>query len=198
MASIVLQKLKNAQKKGKEGNQTLQRSIGRNISELEREEKALENDIRRAASQGNRAACISLAQELTKIRALKTRNSRFADQMNIVQRRQTALVHAAKCGESMELASETMKNFNKAMDKTNVSEQLRKFEKEELQLDMSEDTLDSMLSSLCESDDIDADDYVMSFLSEPQSDIFTAWPSVSDTPLVKSTTSSKMFHDNIV
>ncbi|CAH8591993.1 unnamed protein product [Schistosoma rodhaini] len=198
MASVVIQKLKKAQKQGKEDNQAIQRSIGRNITELEREEKDLEDEIRRAAMKNNRAACTMLAQELTKIRALKSRNSRFADHMNIVQRKQTSSLYAAKYGESLEAAAKTMQNFNKVMDKTKVSGQLQQFDKEALQMDMSEDTLDTMLSSLCESDEENVDECITNILNEPPSYLPDIWPSLPDTPLTKSSSTSKQFRDNIV
>ncbi|CAH8564014.1 unnamed protein product [Schistosoma intercalatum] len=198
MTSVIIQKLKKAQQQGKQDNRTIQRSVGRNISELEREEKYLENLIRSAARQNDRGACAMLAQELTKIRALKSRNSRFADHMNIVQKKQTTSLYAAKYGESLEAAATTMKNFNKVMDKTKVPDQVKQFDREELKMDMSEDTLDIMLSSLCESEEEDVDEYITKILNEPQSHVPDVWPSVPDTTLEKSSSISRKFRDNIV
>ncbi|VDP62740.1 unnamed protein product [Schistosoma curassoni] len=84
------------------------------------------------------------------------------------------------------------------MDKTKVPDQLKQFDKEELKMDMSEDTLDTMLSSLCESEEEDVDEYITKILSEPQSHVPDVWPSVPDTTLEKSSSISRKFRDNIV
>nr|AAP06034.1 similar to GenBank Accession Number AF151842 CGI-84 protein in Homo sapiens [Schistosoma japonicum] len=197
MASLALQKLKKAHQQGKNDNQSIHKSILRNINALDSDEKQLEDEIRKAASEGDKATCISLAQQLARIRSIKSRNYRFTSHLNIVQKKQTASLHAAEYGMSLDLAAKNMKNFNKAMNKTKVVEQLQQFDKEQIQMDMSEESLDSCLPSLYESDDATIDERVQSILNDPRGHISNEWPSVPSTPLGDPSFNSEYPRNNV-
>ncbi|KAK4470445.1 hypothetical protein MN116_005998 [Schistosoma mekongi] len=181
MAAVILQKLKKAHQQGKNDNQSIHKSVLQNINALDSDEKQLEDEIRKAAREGDKTTCILLAQQLTRIRSFKSRNYRFANHLNIVQKKQTALLHTAKHGMSLDLTAKNMRNFNKALNKTKLVEQVQQFDKEQLQMDMLGETLDSFLSSSCESDDAAIDEQVHSTLNDYRSHKSNKWPSVPAT-----------------
>ncbi|CAH8562996.1 unnamed protein product [Heterobilharzia americana] len=185
MNSAKIGEIEKFHKQGKKENQFIQRSLERNISELEKEEKQLENNIKRMAEMGMKSACGPLALQLSKIRAMKLKLLGFGSHMDCIQSKQTTSLIAVRYGESVESATKNMKSFNKAMKKSKIPQQIQQFDEAELNMDISEECLDDLLPSLCISDEEDTDEQIVKILDDLESVNLSRWPSVPDSTLNK-------------
>ncbi|CAH8854954.1 unnamed protein product [Trichobilharzia szidati] len=191
MSNTVSGKLEKAHKKGQKDRDSIQKSIQDNITQLENEERQLENELKKMAREGKMFACRPLAQQLSKIRSLKRKMFGFSGQMNAIQTKQTTSLVTAKCGESVESATKSIKSYNKLMGKVNMSKKVKELDEAEILMEMSEEYLNNYLHSTCDSDDEIVNEKIKSILSEPEVCESSQWPSVPDLKLSKFSTLSR-------
>nr|CAH8854749.1 unnamed protein product [Trichobilharzia regenti] len=132
------------------------------------------------AREGKMFACGPLAQQLSKVRALKRKMFGFGSQINAIQTKQTTSLVTVKCGESVQSATKSIKSYNKLMGKVNMPKKVKELDQAEILMDMSEEYLNSYLHSACDPDDEIVNEKIKEILSEADVSESSQWPSIPD------------------
>lgn len=115
---------------------------------MERQEKQLEADIKKAAREGNKAVCAILAKQLVNLRKQKTRFYVANSQIGAVNNQAKAIHASSKMAGAMSSTAKTLKSVNEAVNPGKVMESLRDFERENAKMDMKSEIMDDTLESV--------------------------------------------------
>ncbi|XP_065057082.1 charged multivesicular body protein 2b-like [Rhopilema esculentum] len=141
----------------------VQREMTRDRGALERQEKQLENEIKKAAKAGNKQLATTLAKQLVQLRKTKTRNLAASGKITAVGHQATAMHATHKMAGSMQTATKAMGAMNKHISPEELARTLQEFEKESAKMDMSEEMINDTLESVFdESGDEEEQDAVVS------------------------------------
>ena len=137
-----------------------QRDMQRDYRGLERQEKAIELEIKKAAKAGNKQLAATYAKQLVQVRKQKNRNLTTTGKMAGIGHQMTAMQSNVAMATSMGTATEAMAGMNKEMDAQKLAKTMQNFEKESMKMDMAEeimgDTLDDLLGASDEEEESDA------------------------------------------
>lgn len=139
-----------------------QRDIERDRRGLDKLEKQLELDIKKAAKQGDKQLCTVLAKQLVQCRKQKARTYTAASKVQAVGAQSKAMHSNIKLSNVMGTTAKTMGAVNREMKPEQVMRNMQEFEKQSMKMGMTEEIVDETLNSILdESGDEEEQDAVV-------------------------------------
>ena len=139
------------------------REIEEDTKQSERQEKALEIEIKKMAKMGNKQLATQLAKQLIAIRKQRSRNLTTISKVTGIGNQMTTMQANVNMAESIGTATKAMGAMNKQMDVNKLAQTLQQFEKESNKMDMADEIMkDSLDDLLGESGDQDEQDAIVS------------------------------------
>lgn len=139
------------------------RELERDRSGLERQEKQLEAEIKKAAKRGDRQSAGVYAKQLVRLRQQKAKSMGLSSTITSTGHQMKAMESQAKMAHAMGSTAKVMGAMNKQMKVEDIQRTMMNFEKESTKMEMAgelmDDTLDSLLAG---SDDEAEEDAVVS------------------------------------
>jgi len=129
---------------------TIQRDLDRDRLQLQRQEKQIEMDIKKAAKQGNMTQAKTLAKQLIRIRKQQEKNSQVGSSISAVSHRTTAMHSNLALGNAVKGATQAMTASNKQLDLQRLQHTMMEFERQSVQLDMSEEMMNDTIDGVME------------------------------------------------
>jgi len=137
-----------------------ERELARDRGALERQEKQLEADIKKAAKRGDRQTATVLAKQLVNLRKQMTRSHAASSKIMGVGMQSKGMASQVKMADAMKSTTKVMTNMNQIMKPQDVMKNMQEFEKQSTKLEMSEemmnDTLDDILNESGDEEEQDA------------------------------------------
>ncbi|XP_077288532.1 charged multivesicular body protein 2b [Arctopsyche grandis] len=125
------------------------REIERDKLALEKEEKKIEQEIRKMAREGNNEGCKVLAKQLVMLRKQKARFYAANSKISGVSVQNKAMGANIAIAGAMGTTAKTMGDMNKLMNPHKIASNMAAFQKENAKMEMTDemisDTLDDML-----------------------------------------------------
>mmetsp|Transcript_13495 Transcript_13495/g.20350 ORF Transcript_13495/g.20350 Transcript_13495/m.20350 type:complete len:215 (-) Transcript_13495:21-665(-) len=121
-----------------------QRSLDRELMQLERQEKRALVDIKRLAKEGKKTQAKSKAQELVRVRAQKEKIHQMKGQIGGVQLQSSSARAHSTMSNAMAGATKAMKMTNKQMNIQKTQETMYEFQKQTDMMEMKDEMLDDM------------------------------------------------------
>ncbi|XP_034043137.1 charged multivesicular body protein 2Ba [Thalassophryne amazonica] len=145
-----------------------QRGIARNRSELEKQEKQLELEIKKMAKSGNREACKMLAKQLVQLRKQKNHTYAVSSKVTSMSSQTKLMNSQMKMAGAMSTTAKTMQKVNQKMDPEKVMKTMKEFQKENMKMGMTEDMISDTLDEIFEEsgDEEESQDIVNQVLDE--------------------------------
>eukprot|EP00794_Sanderia_malayensis_P000382 gene382-1015_t len=145
-----------------------QRELTRDRAGIEKQEKQLENEIKKAAKAGNRPLAATLAKQLVQLRKAKTRSFAATSKISAVGAQATTMQANVKMAGSMQVATKAMGEMNKQISPQELAATMQNFEKESAKMDMSEEIMNDTLESVFDDsgDEAEQDAIVSQVLDE--------------------------------
>ncbi|OQR84767.1 SNF7 family protein [Achlya hypogyna] len=150
-----------------------QRDLEREKAALERQEKTLVLDIKRAAKDGNAAGTKILAKQLVQVRQQKDKLSVMKANLGGIAMQASTMAAQHVVMATMEKTTKTMVAANKQMDMGRIQKTLMEFEKQSEMMNMKEEMLDDTLIDAFEDDDEEENLVVDQVLAEIGLDLHT-------------------------
>jgi len=136
----------------KERMKEYQRSIKRTVRDLDRErnglerqEKKLMGDIKKAAKDGQVDAAKVMARDLVRTRGYIKKMSKMKSHMEAISLRLTTMSSSQQMAETMKKVGKVMGKMNKQMNIPQLSLIMQKFEKENEMMGMKEEMMDDAM-----------------------------------------------------
>ncbi|XP_064613965.1 charged multivesicular body protein 2b-like [Liolophura sinensis] len=140
-----------------------QRDIIRDRGQLEKQEKQLEMEIKKAAKQGNKQAATILAKQLVALRKQKTRTYAAGARIQGISSQQKLMHSNMKMANAMGTTTKTMTQMNKVMDPQKTMQMMKEFERENAKMEMTEEMMnDTLEDAFAESGDEEEQDAIVS------------------------------------
>ncbi|GAB1605038.1 charged multivesicular body protein 2b-like [Argonauta hians] len=137
-----------------------QRELARDRTALERQEKQLEADIKKAAKEGNKQVAAILAKQLLALRKQKNKNMMVGSRVQAIGNQQKMIHSNMKMANAMGTTTKTMTDMNKVMDPKKTMKMMQDFQRESTKMEMSEeminDTLDEIFTESGDDEEEDA------------------------------------------
>ncbi|KNC96899.1 uncharacterized protein SPPG_07726 [Spizellomyces punctatus DAOM BR117] len=127
---------------------TIQRELGKDRSGLERQEKQIIADIKKAAKQGRTAEAKTLAKQLLQLRKHIEKNTRVNAQVGGLRVKATTMASQAATAKAMSSATRVMAASNKATDLGQLQKTMMQFGEENTKMDMKDDMINDVLDSM--------------------------------------------------
>lgn len=138
------------------------RDLLRDQRQLEKQEKALEIEIKKYAKLGQREAAARLAKQLIAVRKQKQRSLGTSSKVTGIGNQMTAMQSNVKMAESLGAATKAMGTMNKQINPQELAKTLQEFEKESTKMGMTEEMMDDTLDDLLgESGDEEEEDAIV-------------------------------------
>lgn len=137
-----------------------QRELAREVQRLEREERKLIADIKKAAKRGDKRTTGTLAKSLVRLRKQKERMVGASAQMGAVNNRIATQAATRSSAEALASATQAMKVSNTAMSVSAVTGVATEFARQSEMMDMKEemmnDAIDGAMDSASDDEEVDA------------------------------------------
>jgi len=133
------------------------RGVERSRTDLERQEKQLELEIKKAAKAGDRATATVLAKQMVNLRKQKTRTFAAQSQITAVGTKARTIGANQKLGEAMGTTAKVLGQMNKAMPTAQVAGVMQEFSKQSAMMDMKEELIDETLNDILDASDDEAE-----------------------------------------
>ncbi|KAH9259147.1 hypothetical protein BASA81_002767 [Batrachochytrium salamandrivorans] len=142
-----------------------QREIGRDVSQLDREEQKLVLQIKRAKTKSEQTI---LAKQVIQIRKEKEKLAGAQSKLGSLKTTATTMKANHTLGQVMGTTAKTMGTMNKAMNAQKMQGNLKDFERTMMQQGVNEEMMDDLLSSAFdgENEEDEVDDVVNQTLLE--------------------------------
>ncbi|TPX34334.1 hypothetical protein SmJEL517_g02947 [Synchytrium microbalum] len=146
------------------------RDLERDRQQLERQEKQIEAEIRKAGKANNVTAAKTLAKQLIRVRKQKEKSYSMSAQISGVGHRTTAIASTVAISGAMASTAKVMKTANKQMDMQKLQQARKKqiefsttmqFEQESMKMDMKEEMMNDAIDGLDDEEDEDESDNIM-------------------------------------
>ncbi|XP_029646375.1 charged multivesicular body protein 2b [Octopus sinensis] len=139
-----------------------QRDLARDRTALERQEKQLEADIKKAAKEGNKQAAGILAKQLIALRKQKNKNITVGSRVQAIGSQQKMMHSSVKMADAMGTTTKTMTQMNKVMDPKKTMKMMQDFQRESTKMEMSEEMINDTLDDIfTESGDEEGEDAIV-------------------------------------
>ncbi|KAJ3049177.1 hypothetical protein HK097_009801 [Rhizophlyctis rosea] len=141
------------------------RSLQRDKTDLERQEKQIEAEIKKAAKANNMAQAKLLAKQLIRLRKQKEKNMTVQSQINGIGYRTQAIQSQVAMGKAMSGATKVislvmkkqhpyaMVGANKQMDLMKMQKQMQDFAEQNAQMDMKEEMMNDAIDNVMDEDE---------------------------------------------
>lgn len=120
----------------------------------------MEEEIKKAAKQGNKQAASVLAKQLVALRKQKNKNFMVGSRVQAIGSQQKMMHSNMKMADAMGTSTKTMTQINKVMDPKKTMKMMQDFQRESTKMEMSEemisDTLDDLLTESGDEEEEDA------------------------------------------
>eukprot|EP00053_Salpingoeca_punica_P005167 m.52952 g.52952 ORF g.52952 m.52952 type:complete len:205 (+) comp13115_c0_seq2:39-653(+) len=130
-----------------------ERDLVRDRATIERQEKQLEEEIRKYAKQGNKQIVTRLAKQLVQLRSAKARSMSAQSHIVGASAQMSAMHASAKVATTMQTAGKVMKSANAAIDLPGLQATMQQFQNESTKMQMSEEMIDDAFDSIADSDE---------------------------------------------
>merc|ERR1719412_2420543 len=142
------------------------RKVGRDVErdrhKLEREEKNLEMEIKKAAKAGNKQVCTVLAKQLVQLRKQKTRSYAAGSRIQATSSMAKGMAANVKMAETMGATTKVMGDMNKMMNPQAIAKTMQDFEVANTKMGMTEEIMNDALDDiLTESGDEEEQDAIV-------------------------------------
>ncbi|KAI9217795.1 Snf7 family [Blastocladiella britannica] len=164
---------------------TSERSLDRDDLQLQRQEKQVEAEIKRAARAGNQAQCRALAKQLIAVRNQRAKLLAAKTQIRSVGLKSQTAASSMAIAASLKGATKVMASANKQASVEKLQETLMGFERESMAMDMREemmaDAIDGVMDD--EDDEQEGEDILSQVLDEIGIEVASRLPSAGRVPL---------------
>ncbi|KDO34232.1 hypothetical protein SPRG_19070 [Saprolegnia parasitica CBS 223.65] len=150
-----------------------QRDLEREKMVLERQEKQLILDIKKAAKDGNQAGTKILAKQLVQVRAQKEKLMVMKVSLGGIGMQASAMAAQQTMVATMEKTTKTMVAANKQMDMSRIQKTLMEFEKQSELMSMGQEMMEDTLIDAFDDDEVEEDLVVDQVLAEIGLDLHT-------------------------
>lgn len=138
-----------------------ERSMDREVRDLERQEKKLEMEIKAVAKKGDRKSAGILAKQLVKLRSQKSRMLVGKTQMKGIGMQATAMNAQATVAGAMKSASKAMASMNAVVDPVALQATMNQFAQESEKFSLTQEMMDDTLDSMFDDEDEEETDLVV-------------------------------------
>ncbi|KAJ3041762.1 Charged multivesicular body protein 2b [Rhizophlyctis rosea] len=129
------------------------RTLQRDKADLERQEKQITAEIKKAAKANNMAQAKLLAKQLIRIRKQQEKNMTVQSQINGIGYRTQAIQSQAAMAKAMGGATKAMVGANKQMDLQKLQVQMQEFAEQNAQMDMKEEMMNDAIDNVMDEDE---------------------------------------------
>ncbi|KAM9342757.1 charged multivesicular body protein 2Ba [Pholidichthys leucotaenia] len=130
-----------------------QRQVGRDRTDLEKQEKQLQAEIKKMAKAGNKEACKVLAKQLVQVRKQISRTYGVSSKMTSMGMQSKLMNSQMKMANAIGTSAKTMQKVNKKMDPQKTLQTMQNFQKENMKMEMTEDMINDTFDEIFEGSD---------------------------------------------
>eukprot|EP00035_Acanthoeca_spectabilis_P037900 m.48365 g.48365 ORF g.48365 m.48365 type:complete len:211 (-) comp8912_c0_seq2:1706-2338(-) len=152
--------VKDSKQQFRQGN----RDIDKEIRALERDEVKITAQVKQSAKAGDHKSAKIQAKSLVNIRQSKQRLLATKTRMSGVQMQLKSAAATTTMVDSMKVATKAAASMNKEMERSKVMENLKEFERANMEMDMKGEMMDELLDGVF--DDPEADGEVDDIIAE--------------------------------
>mmetsp|Transcript_61937 Transcript_61937/g.86118 ORF Transcript_61937/g.86118 Transcript_61937/m.86118 type:complete len:210 (+) Transcript_61937:105-734(+) len=145
--------VKDSKQQFRQGN----RDIDKEIRAIERDEAKLTAQIKRTAKSGDHKGAQIQAKSLVKLRQSKERLLATKTRMTGVQMQLKTAATTTTMVDSMKVATKAAASMNKEMERSNVLQNLKEFERANMEMDMKGEMMDDLLDGIFDDPGADAE-----------------------------------------
>jgi hypothetical protein len=151
----------------KKTTRVAQRDIQKEIQALDRQEKQLILDIKKAAKSDNKKATSMYAKQLVQLRNTRTRMMGMQTHINAAGMQATTMAAHAGAVGAIAKTTQVMANVNSATNTKSTAQVLAQFQKESAKMDLNMESLDEFLEDAFDDSDVEeeADEIVQATLA---------------------------------
>mmetsp|Transcript_25503 Transcript_25503/g.33203 ORF Transcript_25503/g.33203 Transcript_25503/m.33203 type:complete len:210 (+) Transcript_25503:70-699(+) len=144
-----------------------ERDIQRECQALDRQEKQLILDIKKAAKSGDKKGTNMYAKQLAQLRNTRTRLMGMSSHVKAAGMQATTLASNAAAMSAISKTTQVMANVNSATNNVETAKMLANFQKESTKMDLNMESLDEFLEDAFEDSDVEeeADEIVSATLA---------------------------------
>ncbi|ETW05913.1 hypothetical protein H310_03555 [Aphanomyces invadans] len=144
-------------KEAKRGIAQSQRELEREKMALERQEKQLIADIKKAAKEGNTGGTKILAKQLIQLRQQKDKMTMLKSNLGSIGLQTTSMAAQMTMVAAIEKTTKTMASTSKQMDMNRFQKVIMDFEKQSEMMGMREEMLDDTLIDAFDDEEVEAE-----------------------------------------
>jgi charged multivesicular body protein 2B len=133
------------------------RELERDRGGLERQERQLEAEIKKAAKRGDRQAAAVYAKQLVRMRQQKAKSMGLSSTITSTGHRMQVMQSQAKMAGVMGSTAKTMAAVNKQLKVEDIQKTMMNFEKESSKMDTAGELMDDTMESLFDDDEAEED-----------------------------------------
>jgi charged multivesicular body protein 2B len=142
------------------------RELERDRGGLERQERQLEAEIKKAAKRGDRQAAAVYAKQLVRMRQQKAKSMGLSSTITSTGHRMQVMQSQAKMAGVMGSTAKTMAAVNKQLKVEDIQKTMMNFEKESSKMDTAGELMDDTMESLFDDDEAEEDAVISQVLDE--------------------------------
>lgn len=106
---------------------------------MEREEKKLEQEIRKMAKEGNKDGCAILAKQLVQLRKQKMRSTAVSSKLQGISAQNKVMGANVALAGAMATSSKTMGAVNQLMQPQKIAQDMKAFGQANMKMEMTEE-----------------------------------------------------------
>jgi charged multivesicular body protein 2B len=142
------------------------RELERDRGGLDRQEKQLEAEIKKAAKRGDKQAATIYAKQLVRMRQQKAKSLGLSSTITSTGHRMQVMQSQAKMAGAMGSTAKTMAAVNQQLKVEDIQKTMMNFEKESSKMEMAGELMDDAVESLFDDDEEEEDAVISQVLDE--------------------------------
>ncbi|KAJ1856500.1 ESCRT-III subunit protein did4 [Coemansia sp. RSA 1822] len=135
-----------------------QQEISRQVVSMERQEKKLLGDIKKAAKEGQTSACKIMAKDLVRTRRYSKKYATMRTSLQALEMRLQRLTTSQQMSTAVLEATKAMRSMNSGMNLPGIQKVLMDFERESGMMDMKEEMIDETMDDAMQDDEEDEEE----------------------------------------
>jgi charged multivesicular body protein 2B len=168
---------------GKKEIRSGKRDVERQRITLQREQKRVELEIKKAARQGNEGVVRTLAKQLIQLRAQDAKLLGFSANMGSMEMQMTSMAATSSMSDAMAKAAGALKQQNQHLQRSNMVGVARDFSMANERMGMTQEMMDDTLADAFEDDEMAEEDLISQVLGEVGVERTAALAGVGAAPL---------------
>jgi charged multivesicular body protein 2B len=153
--------MKQLARESKRETRKTQRTLDREMRDLERNEKTMEAEIRKAAKQGNMKGAKLMAKQVVAARNQKDKLLQAKSTVGAVNMRAQQAATTATMIGSLSNATKVMAKTNAAMDPGQIQKTMMAFQQETAKMEMTQEMIDDALIDEFDASDEEEEDLIV-------------------------------------